>query len=116
MSSLSIDLENLQINSAEDREQIKSLISELEAANRHAERNRLSKYEPYPKQESFHRAGALHRERLLVAGNQLGKTFAGAAEAAMHATGRYPEWWRGRRFDHPIRGWVGSETSEVTRD
>ena len=34
----------------------------------------------------------------------------------MHLTGRYPDWWVGRRFDSPTRGWVGSVTGEVTRD
>ncbi len=53
---------------------------------------------------------------MLMAGNQVGKTLAGGAESAMHLTGRYPEWWRGRRFDGPTRGWVGSVTGEVTRD
>jgi hypothetical protein len=48
-------------------------------------------YEPYPKQAEFHAAGATHRERLLMAGNQIGKTMAGGMEAAMHATGRYPD-------------------------
>lgn len=51
-----------------------------------------------------------------MAGNQLGKTFSGAAEAAIHLTGRYPDWWQGRRFDRPVRAWAGSETNEVTRD
>lgn len=51
-----------------------------------------------------------------MAGNQLGKTYAGAAEAAMHLTGRYPDWWRGRRWDRPVRAWAGSETLDVTRD
>ena len=32
----------------------------------------------------------VHRERLFLAGNQLGKTLAGGAEWAMHLTGRYP--------------------------
>jgi phage terminase large subunit-like protein len=74
------------------------------------------RYKPYPKQASFHAAGALHRERLLMAGNQLGKTYSGAAEAAFHLTGRYPDWWSGRRWDRPVRAWVGSETWDVTRD
>ena len=52
----------------------------------------------------------------LLAGNQLGKTLAGASEAAMHATGRYPDWWPGRRFDHPVVGWVAGVTGETTRD
>lgn len=51
-----------------------------------------------------------------MAGNQLGKTLSGGAEAAMHLTGRYPDWWRGRRWDRPVRAWAGSETNEVTRD
>src|SRR6516165_8845594 len=34
--------------------------------------NRLAYYKPYPKQAEFHNAGAKHRERLLMAGNQLG--------------------------------------------
>ena len=51
-----------------------------------------------------------------MAGNQLGKTLAGAAEMAMHLTGRYPEWWKGRRFEEPITAMAGSETGELTRD
>jgi phage terminase large subunit-like protein len=58
----------------------------------------------------------VHRERLLMAANQTGKTTAGAAEAAYHLTGLYPDWWEGRRWDRPVTAWAGSETAEVTRD
>ena len=34
----------------------------------------------------------------------------------MHLTGRYPDWWQGRRWNRPVRAWAGSVTSEVTRD
>lgn len=34
----------------------------------------------------------------------------------MHATGIYPDWWRGRRFDKPTLGWVGAVTGELARD
>lgn len=51
-----------------------------------------------------------------MAGNQLGKTLAGAMEAACHATGRYPDWWRGRRFLGPTQGWAAGVTGESTRD
>ena len=51
-----------------------------------------------------------------MAGNQLGKTTCGAAEAAFHLTGKYPGWWVGRRWDRPVRAWAGSETWDVTRD
>jgi phage terminase large subunit-like protein len=76
----------------------------------------LALYHPYPRQSEFHAAGAAHRERLFMAGNQLGKTTAGAMEVALHATGRYPDWWRGRRFDRPTHGWVAGITRETTRD
>ena len=79
-------------------------------------RSQLSRYRPYAKQADFHARGAAHRERLLMAGNQLGKSFSGAAELAIHATGLYPPWWTGRRFAAPIRAWAASKTGEVTRD
>lgn len=77
--------------------------------------NRLQSYKPYPKQVEFHDAGT-YRERLFMAGNQLGKTLSGAAEAAMHLTGRYPDWWEGHRFTKPIVMLAGSESYELTRD
>ncbi len=79
-------------------------------------RRRLRAYQPYAKQRAFHAAGKTHRERLLMAGNQLGKTYCGAAETAFHLTGAYPDWWTGRRWTRPVRVWAGSKTSEVTRD
>lgn len=78
--------------------------------------NRLETYKPYPKQLDFHAAGAEYRERLFIAGNQLGKTVAGSFEWAMHLTGRYPDWWQGRRFDEPVRLWAAGETRTSTRD
>lgn len=34
----------------------------------------------------------------------------------MHATGKYPDWWTGKRFDKPTLGWGGGVTGELTRD
>lgn len=51
-----------------------------------------------------------------MAGNQLGKTLAGAAEAAMHLSGKYPDWWQGYRFNKPVVMIAGSESYELTRD
>lgn len=87
-----------------------------QAEKRYDETNRLAAYRPYPKQVSFHTAGAVHEERLLLAGNQLGKTLAGAMEWAMHPTGRYPDWWKGRVFNAPVRMWAAGVTAESTRD
>jgi len=112
MSSLTLASEPSQVSSGFKSE----LVSLLEERARRARRNRLKTYRPYTKQREFHDAGADNRERLLMAGNQLGKTFSGAAEVAYHLTGLYPSWWGGKRFDKPTRWWAGSKTGEVTRD
>lgn len=90
-----------------------ALLAEL---NRRRRTNLLSGYKPYSKQKEFHAAGNRYRERLFMAGNQLGKTLAGAAEAAMHLTGKYPDWWEGKRYDKPIVAIAGSESYELSRD
>lgn len=79
---------------------------------------KLLDYHPYPKQREFHRAGAdpKIRERLLMAGNQVGKTVSAAFETAMHLTGKYPDWWDGAEFEGATTGWAASETSQGTRD
>jgi phage terminase large subunit-like protein len=40
----------------------------------------------------------------------------GGYETALHLTGIYPDWWEGRRFDRPTRGWAAGKTNETTRD
>lgn len=92
-----------------------TLLKVLEAeAELRRSQNLLKHYRPYIKQTEFHHQ--LVRERLLMAGNQLGKTWAGAYEMAMHLTGLYPDWWQGRRFDKAIAAWAGSVSTLATRD
>ncbi len=88
----------------------------LAAIERELAGRKLECYDPYPKQRAFHLAGATHSERLFMAGNQLGKTIAGGAEWAIHATGRYPDWWDGAEFKKAPILWAGSVTGESTRD
>jgi len=78
--------------------------------------NRLAGYIPYKKQQEFHALGAKYSERLLIAGNQTGKSLASAMELAAHVRGQYPSWWEGFRFDRAIRAWACGETSEVVRE
>lgn len=93
------------------------LIAELERMRDELLRyDRLSVYSPYPKQREFHAVGAAYRERLLSAGNQSGKTLCASREAAMHATGRYPDWWAGYRFDRPTIGIVSGQSWQLVRD
>lgn len=71
----------------------------------------------YPKQLEFFEAGAKYRERCLMAANRVGKTFgAGGYETALHLTGRYPDWWVGRRFSAPVDAWAAGKSNETTRD
>ncbi|WP_263493686.1 terminase large subunit domain-containing protein [Mesorhizobium sp. BR1-1-6] len=94
-----------------------ALLAELTTEKgRRLRTNRLQNYKPYRKQAEFHAAGAVHRERLFMAGNQLGKTIAGGAEWAIHLTGRYPDWWQGKVFDSAVRMWAAGVTGESTRD
>src|SRR5271166_3390803 len=73
-------------------------------------------FQPYKKQKLFFDLGAEKVERLLIAGNQQGKTHAGAFEVTCHMTGLYPPWWKGRRWDRPTRGWICGETAGAIRD
>lgn len=101
----------------------------LEMLQRRGERRKLVRtyaniYNPaepdllgaYPWQVEFHNAGAENPERMLMAANRVGKTSCAAAEIACHATGKYPEWWNGRRFNEPLRAWCGGESTEAVRD
>lgn len=87
-----------------------------EEKQRRARINKLQTYRPYPKQKLFHSCGLTCKERLLRAGNQQGKTLAGGMEVGMHLTGRYPDWWQGRRFTQAIDAWAACDTGETTRD
>ncbi len=73
--------------------------------------------ELYPKHLKFFEGGKIHMERCMMAANRVGKTWGvGGYESALHLTGLYPEWWNGRRFDHPIEAWVAGDTLTTTRD
>lgn len=88
----------------------------LEEKAKRRRENKLRDYHAYAKQQEFHNNGRTQRERLLMAGNQLGKTWSAGFETAMHLTGRYPDDWGGKVFDKAVAGWAAGVTSEVTRD
>ena len=78
---------------------------------------RIWGFVPYPKQQQFLDLGLTKRERSLRAGNQLGKTEAGAAEVTYHMIGEYPADWLGRRFDAkaPVV-WICGVSGQAVRD
>jgi hypothetical protein len=113
---------NLQDSlSASDLSKLDTLeVSLLTEARRRRDTNRIADIYPdegplrrelYPKHMAFFKAGASHMERAAIAANRIGKTWGiGGFETTLHLTGDYPEWWEGRRFDHPIEAWVAGET------
>jgi phage terminase large subunit-like protein len=66
---------------------------------------------------AFFEAGAKYRERGIISANRIGKTEGvGGHELTLHLTGRYPFWWKGRRFGKPISAWAAGDTSQTVRD
>lgn len=98
----------------------------LEERARRKRENKLLEYYPdegplrrelYPRHIAFFAAGLVHRERLALCANRIGKTEGMSGyELTVHLTGRYPAWWPGRRFARPISAWAAGTTRETTRD
>ena len=73
--------------------------------------------EQYVKHLEFFEAGTRYNERLFMAANRVGKTEGvGAYETTLHLTGRYPPFWKGRKFTKPISAWAAGQSSKTTRD
>jgi hypothetical protein len=98
----------------------------LELEQRLSKRQKIDDYYPdigplrrelYPKHLQFFEAGATRRERAFIAANRVGKSEGvGAYETVLHLTGRYPAWWKGRRFTRPILAWAAGDTAKTSRD
>ena len=92
-------------------------ISQVERSRKYF---KLQLYSPYPYQRRFHEMkdpqGKVAKARCLMAANQIGKTLCGGAEAAIHATGLYPDWWDGPRFAFPPHLVCSGVNSYRTRD
>jgi len=73
--------------------------------------------ELYKPHNDFFSAGATYKERAMISANRVGKTFGvGGYELSLHLTGKYPEWWEGKRFEKPISAWAAGDTSQTVRD
>lgn len=81
---------------------------------------KVDDFNPYTYQCLWFESGATYSLRYLSAANRIGKTFGAAAEYSYHATGEYPEWWRGYRAPSEKIGlsrimWAIGVSSESTR-
>lgn len=87
-------------------------IDDLIEAQEQKERINFSFYNPHPKHLQFHNLGLHAKDRLFLAANRIGKTMACSLEVCMHATGIYPDWWLGYRYNKPVNIWVGGITEK----
>lgn len=88
----------------------------LDMLSQLAFKNTLLTYQPYPWQKRFHDASSFAPERMLMCANGVGKSFTVANEVAMHATGRYPPWWEGCRYEKGgFEIWVGSIDNDMQK-
>lgn len=70
----------------------------------------------YAWQHRFIEATSVYSQCLLMAANRVGKTYTGCYIDAVHATGRYPDDWKGHRFTTPPLIWVLGYSGEKCRD
>lgn len=104
----------------------RELLKLLEEKDRRKKTRKIFSYYPehgplrrelYIKHNQFFDAGAKYRERLMLAANRVGKTEGvGGFEVALHLTGLYPEWWKGKRFSKPISAWAAGDTGKTVRE
>lgn len=72
--------------------------------------------ELYPKFIKHFDAGATYSQRAMIAANRTGKTTAAMVELVYHMTGKYPKWWRGKKFLNPVSCWAASKTNQMTKE
>jgi phage terminase large subunit-like protein len=108
------------------RDQKEQYLKLLQAKNIRIKQNKIVQYYPedgplsrhnYPKHMAFFEAGTRFSERCIMAANRIGKSEGiGAYETTLHLTGRYPDWWKGKRFTKPILCWAAGTTGTTARD
>ncbi len=117
---------SVPVLSQQQRQDRAALLALLREKERRQARRKLWSYFPdegplrrelYAQHLEFFRLGATVPTRCFMAANRVGKTEGGGGyEMTVHLTGLYPEWWEGRRFDHPIDAWAAGDTKETVRD
>lgn len=71
----------------------------------------------YPKYKEFIELGNKYKVRLITAGNRCGKTTLALLETVYHCLGRYPSWWKGKRFDKDqqfFNCWIVSDSWDTS--
>jgi len=116
------------INQVDDlsRDTRENYLKLLKEKNSRLQQNKIEQFYPesgplsrdkYTKHMQFFQLGKAFSERCIMAANRIGKSEGiGAYETVLHATGRYPDWWDGHRFNRAITSWAAGTTSTTARD
>ncbi len=72
--------------------------------------------ELYVKHLEFFAAGAYEHQRAVIGANRSGKSTATCYETTLHATGEYPNWWEGWRYNRPVSVWACGEDAKAVRE
>lgn len=77
--------------------------------------NRVVSHKPIGRKEVYD--FSVEKYKNYIAGGMVHhNTVAGGYESVLHLTGKYPDWWEGKTFDHPVSWWAAGDTSETVRD
>jgi phage terminase large subunit-like protein len=104
---------------------LEHLLSLIEELKRREDSSGIHKWfkddSPYsivslPKHKAIMDATSKYREVLVLGCNRGGKSVIGCYIDTILATGQYPDWWKGKRFDGPVTGWAVGKTGQSTRD
>lgn len=112
-------------DSSDEITKIKTLIETIQKTKKAEKYGGLSKWfvpgtpvgiDKLHKHREFLFAGLKYHERYFSAANRIGKTIASCYEVSLHMTGLYPDWWKGRRFNRPVKVYIAGSTNETTRN
>jgi len=104
---------NIEKLSAEEKLELIQLLEEKE---RRESGKQFYKYSPYDYQKAFCAASTENKQKALMAANRIGKSDIMAWEVVAHATGEYPEWYEGRKWDRPTLIVCGGKTNQQVKD
>jgi phage terminase large subunit-like protein len=93
---------------------LKEFVALAEAMTKLRGENKARDFKPYPTQRNF--LDDKHKIKVMLGGNQTGKSLVGSYEIYLHLTGDYPADWRGIRFTHPVEIWIAGESAPRVRD
>lgn len=93
---------------------IREAVQISEKINKILSENKAEHWKPYQKQLDFLNCDS--KVAIMFGANRAGKTTCAAWKVAVHATGIYPEWYKGKRINRPNTQWVVGVTNEQMRN